>query len=438
MAGETDPVPQESIRSSPLTRMADLAGTGARVGINYLKYYGQRAVSPTSSQAELRRELDEVNARDVYASFSRLKGGPLKLAQMLSIDDNLLPPAYAAQFSQAQYSAPPLSWPLVRRTLEREFGQSVKVLYDSFSQQAAHGASIGQVHQATRNGQKLAVKVQYPGVAESMRSDLRVVKPVALQILGLREEDIAHYFVEVETRLLEETDYVAELKRSQEIAAACASLPRLSFPTFYPDRCSARVLTMDWMEGVTLDRFAASDASQEERDLIGQALWDFYQHQIHKLHLFHADPHPGNFLVADGHLIVLDFGCTRAITPEFHEKQFAFLNPALLNSDAALEAALRDMDVLLPADGPAQHGKIMDLARQSIELLTRPFQTGRFDFADPAFMQAIYLMGDANRQDRSLRTLRGARGRSESIYLNRAFFGLFSLLHRLRATVTTR
>lgn len=429
---------QDSIRSTPLTRMADLAGTGARVGMNYLKYYGQRAVTPQTAQPALREELDAVNAKAVYDSFSRLKGGPLKLAQMLSIDQNLLPPAYASQFAQAQYSAPPLSWPLVRRTLEREFGQPVEALYDTFSREAAHGASIGQVHVATRAGKKLAVKVQYPGVAESMRSDLRVVKPVALQMFGLREEDIAHYFTEVEARLLEETDYVTELRRSQEIAAACAPLERLRFPAFYPERCSSRVLTMDWIDGLTLDRFAASAASQESRNQIGQALWDFYQHQIHVLHVFHADPHPGNFLVADGFLYVLDFGCTRAITPEFHAQQFAFLNPELLESDAKLEQSLRDMDVLLPGDGAAQQKKIMDLARESIEVLTRPFRAGRFDFADPAFMQTLYAMGEANRQDRELRSLRGARGRAESVYVNRAFFGLFSLLHRLGAVVNTQ
>ncbi len=428
---------QDRIRSTPLTRIAELAGTGARVGLNYLKYYGQRAVSPDTAATGLRQDLDTVNAKAVYDTFSRLKGGPLKLAQMLSMDENLLPSAYAKQFAQAQYSAPPLSWPLVRRTLEKEFGQSVETLFDSFTPEAAHGASIGQVHLATRAGQKLAVKVQYPGVADSMRSDLRVVKPVALQILGLREEDIAHYFEEVETRLLEETDYHLELSRSQELAAACASLAHVRFPTYYPERCSRRVLTMDWIDGLTLDRFADGPASQAERDQIGQALWDFYAHQIHTLHLFHADPHPGNFLVSNGELWVLDFGCTRAITPEFHAKQFAFLNPELLEDDVKFEAALRSMEVLLPSDGPVEQRKVMDLARESIELLSRPFRTGRFDFSEPSFMRAMYEMGDANRQDQTLLSLRGARGRAESVYLNRAYFGLFSLLHRLRAVVDT-
>jgi predicted unusual protein kinase regulating ubiquinone biosynthesis (AarF/ABC1/UbiB family) len=435
----TPPSGQESIRSTPVSRMAALAGAGASVGLNYLKYYGKRAVSSSTpeSNAAAREALDEANATRIYQTFSQLKGGPLKLAQMLSMDDYLLPTAYATQFAQAQYSAPPLSWPLVRRTIEREFRQPVEALYESFTPQAAHGASIGQVHRARYNGQDVAVKIQYPGVAESLTSDLRVVKPVALQMLGLRESDVAHYFREVEARLLEETDYTMELRRSQELATACAALTNLRFPIFYPDRCSARVLTMDWIDGQPLDRFADGPATQEERNRIGQALWDFYAWQFHTLFLFHADPHPGNFLVRDGELWVLDFGCTRAITREFHDRQFALLDPALVENPAAFAEALRGLSILLPEDSPETVDRILTLARQSVALLARPLLGEHFDFADPAFMKAIYDMGEANRKDKSIRQLRGARGPAESVYVNRAYFGLYSLLHRLKAQVVT-
>ena len=439
-----DPVPeiasgQESIRSTPLSRMAALAGAGAAVGMNYLKFYGKRAVSTQSPShaAAAREALEEANASRIYQTFSQLKGGPLKLAQMLSMDDQLLPAAYASQFSKAQYSAPPLSWPLVRRTIEREFRQPVESLFDQFTPNAAHGASIGQVHRAVLHGRQVAVKVQYPGVAESLTSDLRVIKPVALQMMGMREADIAHYFSEVESRLLEETDYALELERSQELAAACSSLTHVRFPAFHPSRCSARVLTMDWIDGQLLDRFADGAATQAQRNQIGQALWDFYDYQVHTLLLFHADPHPGNFLVRDDQLWVLDFGCTRAITREFHDRQFALLDPAVIDHDPSFRAALEALNILLPGDSAAATGKILTLARESLELLAKPYRTPVFDFADPAFMQAIYAMGDANRRDKSLRHLRGARGPAESVYLNRAFFGLYSLLHRLRAEVRT-
>ena len=424
---------QESIRSHRLDRMAALAGAGARVGMNYLKHYGRQAIS---GRADV-DDLQERNASEVFRTFSELKGGPLKLAQMLSIDQSLLPPAYAKQFARAQYSAPPLSYPLVVRTFRREFGKDPREVFDTFEPQAAHAASIGQVHRATRGGRTFAVKIQYPGVAESLRSDLGVVKPIALQILGLRERDVATYFREVETRLLEETDYEKELTNATSLSAACAHLPQIRFPEYHPEFSNRRVITMDWMDGEPFDVFADGPAPQDLRDIIGQALWDFYAHQIHNLRTFHADPHPGNFLICGDHLCVLDFGCTKSIDADFYAKQFAFLDPALETNPTRLTAAMESMTILLPSDTPAQRAHLTALCKTSLELLARPFRTGQFDFGDPTFMSAIYELGEENRKNDTLRGIRGQRGSADTIYLNRTFFGLYSLLTRLRARIKT-
>ena len=424
---------QETIRSHRLDRMAALAGAGARVGINYLKHYGRQAISGKADNDV----LQEKNASEVFRTFSELKGGPLKLAQMLSIDQSLLPPAYAKQFARAQYSAPPLSYPLVVRTFRREFGKDPREIFESFETSAAHAASIGQVHRATRAGRVFAVKVQYPGVAESLRSDLAVVKPIALRILGLREHDVAAYFKEVETRLLEETDYEKELRNATQLSAACSQLQNIRFPEYHPEFSTRRVITMDWMDGEPFDTFADGPASQELRNRIGQALWDFYAHQIHNLGIFHADPHPGNFLISGDTLCVLDFGCTKSIDEEFHAKQFAFLDPALETDSARLGAAMETMAMLLPTDTPAQRTQLMNLCKKSLELLALPFRRGSFDFGNPTFMKAVYELGEENRKDNPLRGIRGQRGSADTIYLNRTFFGLYSLLARLRSQIKT-
>ena len=424
---------QERIRSHRLDRMAALAGAGARVGINYLKHYGRQVISGHANSDT----LQEQNATEVFRTFSELKGGPLKLAQMLSIDQSLLPPAYAKQFARAQYSAPPLSYPLVVRTFRREFGKDPRDIFETFEPQAAHAASIGQVHRATLGGRAFAVKVQYPGVAESLRSDLGVVKPIALQILGLRERDVGAYFKEVEARLLEETDYEKELRSATELSTACAHLPNIRFPKYHPEFSSRRVITMDWMDGEPFDVFADGPAPQDLRDKIGQALWDFYAYQIHDLRVFHADPHPGNFLVSGDSLCVLDFGCTKTIDAAFHAKQFAFLDPALETNPARLTATMESMAILLPTDTPAQRTHLVELCKKSLELLARPFRTGHFDFGDPVFMSAIYELGEENRKNDTLRGIRGERGSADTIYLNRTFFGLYSLLTRLRACIQT-
>ena len=121
---------QKSMPSRRASRVTALAGAGAKVGVNYLKHYGKRAMGREAEVAL----LDEANAGAIYDTFSKLKGGPLKLAQMLSIDKNMLPDAYRKQFAQAQYSAPPLSYPLVLRTFRREFGREPLEIFDSFTQ----------------------------------------------------------------------------------------------------------------------------------------------------------------------------------------------------------------------------------------------------------------------------------------------------------------
>jgi predicted unusual protein kinase regulating ubiquinone biosynthesis (AarF/ABC1/UbiB family) len=433
MTDKPDNEGQDSIRSSKVSRTAALVGTGAKVGINYLKHYGRKSLGQRTD----RDDLDRRNAEDIYETFSRLKGGPLKMAQMFSIDQGLLPAAYAKEFSKAQYSAPPLSWPLVVRTFRREMGRSPTEVFDTFETKAAHGASIGQVHRATKGGHAYAVKVQYPGVAQSLRSDLAVVKPIALQIMGVREKDVNAYIREVEERLLEETDYVLELRRSIQLSNDSRCVANVNFPRYYPELSNRRVLTMDWIDGMPLDKFADSNAPPAERNRIGQALWDLYHHQIHELKLFHADPHPGNFLVRDGALFVLDFGCAKQLDEDFYRKNFSFLDPRLPEDRELLGRLLDDMSILLPTDTAEEREAFIDLCTPSITLLSKPFREGRFDFGDPDFMRSIWEMGHDTRQGNFARGLRGMRGSVHSVYVNRAYFGLYSLLSRLRANVET-
>ena len=304
----------DKIPTGKIGRTGKLVSTGVKIGGNYLKYYGKKAFN-----SELTRdELDEDNATDIYDGLKSLKGSALKVAQMLSMEKNLLPGAYVEKFSLAQFSVPPLSAPLVRKTFRKYHGAYPEELYDTFATQSVNAASIGQVHKATKEGRKLAVKIQYPGVADSISSDLAMVKPIALKMFNLQAKDSEKYFKEVEGKLLEETDYILEVKQSKEISEACAHIPNLRFPKYYEDLSSERIITMDWMEGIHLSEFAKQNEDEELANKVGQALWDFYMFQIHGLKQVHADPHPGNFLVdKENNLIAIDFGCIKQIPSRF-------------------------------------------------------------------------------------------------------------------------
>src|SRR3954471_24509856 len=222
---------QQTIPVTKVARSAMFVKTGFQVGGNYIKHYSKKLFNPALS----RDELNEENAADIYHSLSELKGSALKVAQMLSMDKNLLPKAYTDKFAQSQYNAPPLSGPLIVQTFKKYFGKSPEQIYDKFNLRSTNAAPIGQVHQAELNGKKLAIKIQYPGVGDSISSDLKLIKPFAFRMLGMSEKELDIYMREVEERLLEETDYELEVRRSIEFSKACSNLSNVVFPEYYPE-----------------------------------------------------------------------------------------------------------------------------------------------------------------------------------------------------------
>ncbi|OWP64194.1 ABC transporter [Hymenobacter amundsenii] len=426
-----------SLPTTKVARAARFAKTGLNVGANYVKHYAKRAVGADSQMAD----LHAANAAELYGTLSEMKGSVLKVAQMLAMEKNLLPTAYADQFAQAQYQTPPLSGPLVVKAFRDAFGKSPFEVFEEFDLSARQAASIGQVHFARQDGRELAVKVQYPGVADSIRSDIRLVKPIALRVLGLDEATVRPYMQEVETRLIEETDYALELRRGQEIAAACAGLAHLQFAKYYPELSSARILTMDWLPGKHLKEFLLTEPTQAVRNQLGQALWDFYMFQLNELRRVHADPHPGNFLLqtdAGGTVGVLDFGCVKEIPADVHRLFTALLTPETLADPAKLAALLEEGGVLRPDDTPARRAFYVDTMRASLELVGRPFRQPTFDFGDPSYMQALYALGDDLMQQPELRQQREPRGSEHFIYLNRTYVGLYALLTELKASIRTQ
>ncbi|GAB3310078.1 ABC1 kinase family protein [Hymenobacter humi] len=428
--------PQTSLPTTKVARAARFAKTGISVGANYVKHYAKRAVGAESTT----EDLHAANAAELYGALSEMKGSVLKVAQMLAMEKNMLPTAYADQFAKAQYQTPPLSGPLVVKAFRDAFGQSPYTLFDEFEPEARQAASIGQVHFAQKNGRSLAVKVQYPGVAASIKSDINLVKPIALRVMGLSESQVRPYLEEVEARLLEETDYQLELRRGQEIAAQCQGLPHLEFAAYYPEYSTARILTMDWLGGQHLKEFLATNPAPEVRNQLGQALWDFYQFQFNTLHRLHADPHPGNFLLRaenGGTLGVLDFGCVKDVPQDVYELFTALLAPETIADEAILAALLTQAGVLRATDAPAMRALYLRTLQVSLELVGRPFRQATFDFGDPSYMAALYALGDDLMADPELRKQREPRGSEHFIYLNRTYVGLFSLLTELGAVIET-
>ncbi|MGB0371313.1 MAG: ABC1 kinase family protein [Opitutales bacterium] len=423
---------QTSIPKHKIARAAALAGTGAKIGGNYVKHIARKAVGDKDSK----EKLDQDNAKDSYETFSKLKGGPLKVAQLLSIDRNLIPKAYRDQFQQAQYSAPPLSFPLVVRSFKREFGKHPDEMFGAFTRSAVNAASIGQVHRAEKDGKTYAVKVQYPGVAESLKSDIRLVKPFATRIFDLTPADVEKYFIEMEARLLEETDYELELQRSVKLSEDSSHLPHTRFPNYYPEMSSGKIIAMDWIEGVMLDKFANTEKDPVVMNRVGQALWDFYHYQVHTLKVFHADPHPGNFIVKDGELWVIDFGCVKEIPHDYYYEYFQLLDRDRLYDDELFVQQLRKLDLVFEKDSEKDIKKLVSIFRESIELLGRPFHSESFDFSDTSYMDEIAAFSEKTSSDQEWKLLSSGRGNPHALYINRAYFGLYNIMAHMNVKIT--
>lgn len=421
----------DKIPTGKIKRTGKLLKTGAKVGKNYLSYYGHKILK---NEADAKEKLNQKNAEDVYDSLKELKGSALKVAQMLSMEKNIMPDAFVDKFSLSQFSVPPLSGALVRKTFRKSFRKNPEELFDAFAAKAQNAASIGQVHKALKGDQELAVKIQYPGVRDSISSDLKMVKPVALRMFNIQKEGSEQYFQEVENKLLEETDYELELKRSREFVKECRILPNMRFPHYYPEYSSDRIITMDWMNGIHFSEFIKSHPNQKARNQIGQSLWDFYMYQLYILRKLHADPHPGNFLInSQNELIVIDFGCIKILPPSFYEPYLELTKKGVLEDNARLEEKLKELEFLKSDDSSKEHRFFIELLQEILSLLTRPLRSEAFDFSDNQFFDQIAALGERYANLRKIRRIDINRGSKHFIYVNRTLFGLYNMMHDLHA-----
>lgn len=422
---------QESIPTTKTQRSAKFVKTGFQIGGNYIKHYSKKLFNPDLDRAE----LNEDNATDIYKSLSELKGSALKIAQMLSMDKNMMPQSYVDKFTQSQYNAPPLSGPLIVRTFTKHFGKTPEQIYDKFNSVSSNAASIGQVHEAWLNGNKLAVKIQYPGVADSISSDLKLVKPFAFRLLGMSEKELNTYVKEVEERLLEETDYELEVRRSIQFSEACKNLDNVVFPSYYPELSGKRIITMGWLQGMHLKEFLKTNPSQDLRNKIGQALWDFYNFQQHEMRAVHADPHPGNFLITpDEKLGVIDFGCIKELPDDFYDPFFSLVSAGIINDREKSMDAFRKLDMIHKTDNPTQVEFYYKAFKEMISLFAKPYLSDTFDFSQQQFFDDLYAYGE---KISKMPEFKQARGVKHFIYVNRTNFGLYTILQELKAMVNT-
>jgi predicted unusual protein kinase regulating ubiquinone biosynthesis (AarF/ABC1/UbiB family) len=285
-------------------------------------------------------------------TLGTMKGAAMKIAQLASfIDTEFLPPEYAAlyqeELSKLRSDAPPMPWKKVKHVLEEEWDDPVEELFEDFEHEAAAAASIGQVHRAVLpDGRRVAVKIQYPGVADAVRADmqnagmiLRLAKALAP---GLDAKAAA---AELKERVLEELDYEYEAQNQRSFARGYRGHPFIYVPDVVTRLSRHRVLVTEWVDGMSFDEI--KQLPQDQKDRFAEIVFRFCFGSIYHLQHFNADAHPGNYLLMDdGKVAFLDFGMTKQLDKEQIELEIAALEAVFDENPEELRVALHDLGFL--------------------------------------------------------------------------------------------
>src|SRR3954469_9669758 len=423
-------IPQGRMRrTAPLAAVSARAAGEGVVDVLRRRLKGERGAS---------LEFHVRNAERYADVLSRSKGVLMKVGQILSFVDTSAAldgqygEVYRAALASLQADAEPMEPVLVAAVIESELGRPPEELFAEFSPEPIAAASIGQVHTARlHDGTEVAVKVQYPGVADAIRDDLantellftfvKIVKGVVPQY---RNFDVRAVADEIAERIGEELDYGAELANQMEFAEHYRGHPFARVPEVFPELSSDRVLTMEMVHGRRWT--AIGDVDQELRDRWGEAVSRFFFGSIDRFGMFNADPHPGNYLFHDdGTVTFLDFGCVKRMTPAVQRGFFDFHAAAMDNDPERLLAVWIEHG-FTSAESRAPAEELLAWYRPSFAALWQPQP---FTFT-PEFVSE--LLGHMASMDKDV--MRHATVPRDFVFTNRIFVGLYSILGALRAT----
>src|SRR3954468_13433125 len=341
--------------SIPAGRVQRTAKVGRAIGSSGARYAGTRARNVVRSEEDAHAQIDQRHleaAEKMVDALGQLKGAAMKIGQLASfIDTEFLPPEYRELYQEKladlRTAAPPMPWKKVRAVLEEEWEEAPEELFEDFEHDAAAGASIGQVHRATlHDGRKVAVKIQYPGIAKALRADMQnagmIMRLAKALAPGLDARAAAE---ELKTRVLEELDYEYEAQNQRTFARAYRGHPFVYVPDVITRLSRSRVLVSEWVEGMGFEEVKA--LPQSERDRFGEIVYRFCFGSIYHLRHFNADAHPGNYVwMNDGRVAFLDFGMTKQLDQEQIELEVVAIRAVLDDDPERLRAALADLGFL--------------------------------------------------------------------------------------------
>jgi aarF domain-containing kinase len=421
-------VANDAPKTGWLSRSTKLFNMAARIAGSEVRGRMKGSVGRSLENLDVLTRVEQ--ARIMVEHLGQLKGAVMKAGQLLSIDaSDLLPPEAMDVLSRLQSEAEPVEFDIMARVLDADLGASRDRL--DVDPEPAASASIGQVHRGTFEGRDVAVKIQYPGIRESIDSDIGALERVASSFVSVarRQIDLADTFRELRHILHLEADYEREADNLRRYGAAIAHDARFVVPMPHGDVSGPRVLTMDWASGQPLHAWIRSGPRGVEREGFARALLDLYCLEFFEWGFVQTDPNHGNYLITgDGRVVLLDLGAALEYDTEFRARYVELLKVIGTQDDARIIQAGIDFELIDAREGDATKAAFAQLLRSAVE----PFLPSRqpFRFRDEDYAQQARVVARA-----FTTSLRYSPPPRRLLFLHRKLGGLFQLLKRLDVTL---
>ncbi len=425
----------KKLKTSVFSRSAQLLGAASRIAGHELtqKIKGQLAQSIEAHAPELLKTRIQ-QAKILAENLSQLKGAAMKFGQLLSIDSSdLIPPEVLEILSQLQFQSDPLDYTQIRPVLDKEIPAALRQQL-TIEENAFSAASIGQVHRATWKGQSLALKVQYPGVSDTIDSDLAILKKTVSAFLTVsqRSMEINDVFDEMAKILHQETDYLREqdlMQKYRKFIETSSLSGRCIVPRNFSELTTQKLLAMSFEEGIPLKQWLESSPSATDRRLIGALMLDLYCHEFFRWGLVQTDPNFGNYLIRENQkLVLLDFGATQEFTPDFVEKYRSVLKAFSTGDEKKILQASMDFQLIDPRESAETQKNYVDFMRLSIEPFSPQLQP--FSFHDEDYTKRSVELGR-----KFTSSLRYSPPPKHILFLHRKLGGIFNLLRKMHVTL---
>ena len=397
------------------------AKLASKMGLNMAR----RQLAGPGASAVVDAKAAREAAEELVGKLDQLKGLVMKVGQMASYLPGALPAEAQEVLTRLQAQSTAMEFDRVAEVIEADLGGSVDSLFEDFEREPFAAASIGQVHRARLAGRPVAVKVQYPGIEDVLKSDLSTVGLIAkVSTFGLPMDGKA-LVEELESRILEECDYELEARHQTEIAGLLRDDPNARVPEVLFDRSSRRVLTTELVNAMRFEELVAH-GSREAKDRAGETIFHNCWRGLFVHGLYNGDPHPGNYLFdADGKVTFLDFGCVRRFERPFVETWKAFARGVLDDDRARFPERMTATGLV-----GTQRGYDWDYQWEITRYLYRPFIEVEpyFTYTDEYVRESYGLMIFDNPNQRKTACP------PEWLLLNRLQWGLNAVLAKLGAT----